>query len=306
MSTRRNRVQASKFLGFEENNLYYDQYNIAAETFFESFETEENEESDCDSSYSITAEKLESYSSDTFENSTLNCTSSAPSITTISDPTEDINISNCPICLQVYQEQCYLYPCYHTFCVSCIHQWLYVTPDCPLCKFKVEFLITDVDDSKGTFTKLYIDGTMENDKNDIRSKMKQQKWISEISNITEHNSDLKSIRNKIYSENLFPTNVPNLKSKKIFTFNKYDTERVRPFITRDLIVLLSDPYDVVVDEYVFSVISSFYKQKKTKNEIIEKLKPWLGKSTEKFIHEITQFIESELNIDTWDKLVSYA
>jgi len=36
------------------------------------------------------------------------------------------------------------------------------------------------------------------------------------------------------------------------------------------------------------------------------LKPWLGKSTEKFIHEINQFAESELNIDTWDKLVSYA
>jgi hypothetical protein len=301
MNTRRDKVQASTFLGFEKNHLYYNQDNIAAETFFESFETEENE-CDCDSSYSTTAEKLDSYASDTFKNSTLNCTSTAPSTTTISDSTEDINISNCPICLQVYQEQCYLYPCYHTFCVSCIRQWLYVTPDCPLCKFKVEFLITDVDDSKGTFTKLYINGTTEND----MSKMKQQKWISEISNITENNSDIKSIRNKIYSENLFPINVPNLKNKKIFTFNKYDIERVRPFITRDLIVLLSDAYDVVVDEYVFSVILSFYKQKKTKIEITEMLKPWLGKSTEKFINEISQFTESELNIDTWDKLVRYS
>ncbi|GBB87198.1 hypothetical protein RclHR1_13640002 [Rhizophagus clarus] len=215
----RNRVQASNFLGFEEKHLYYDQDNILTETFFESFETEENEESDCDSSCPTTEEKLNSYASDTFKNSTLNCSSSAPSITTISDSMDDINVSNCPICLQAYQEQCYLYPCYHSFCVSCIRQWLFVTPDCPLCKFKVEFLITDVDDSKGTFTKLYIDDTVEND---IRSKMKRQKWIS---NITENNSDLKLIRSKIYSENLSSTNVSNLRSRKIFTFNKYDIER---------------------------------------------------------------------------------
>jgi len=167
-----------------------------------------------------------------------------------------------------------------------------------------------VDVSKGTFSKLYIDDIMNNV---TKGKMKRQKWILEISDITEHNKRVKSKRNKkistnnlrttVYSENLFPTKVPIRKG--IFTFNKYDIERIRPFITRDLKVILSDAYDVVVDEFVFSVISSFYKQNKTRNEIIEKLKPWLGRSTEKFIGEIFQFTESELNVDTWDEIVSY-
>src|SRR3954454_7540905 len=198
--------QVPRESNFLENHLYYYQDNIVAETFFESFEKEENDEtedqrsnngSSCYSSttdsQSCSSEELKSYTSDTFKNSTLHCNYSTPSIPTIPDSTKDITTSNCPICLQIYQEQCYLYPCYHTFCVSCIRQWLYITPDCPLCKYKVDFLITDVDDSKGTFSKLYIDDTMNNDK----GKMKRQKWTnSEISNISEHNIVLRSIRNK--------------------------------------------------------------------------------------------------------------
>ncbi|CAG8569972.1 13561_t:CDS:2 [Funneliformis mosseae] len=267
----------------EQNFIYYEQDHLVAETFFETFETEGNEKSDDDDSCtavdSQTCSEELSSALDTFKSSILHYTFSKPSIPTLLDSTEDINTSHCPICLQIYQEQCYLHSCYHTFCISCIRQWLSITPNCPLCKCKVEFLITNVDDSKGTFNKLYLDDTMNND---IKGKMKRQKWILEISNISECDKGIstnnfmetKAIGNRliVYSENLFPTNVPI--KNKIFTFNKYDVERVRPFITRDLKVILSDTYDVVVDEFVLSVISSFYKQNKTKEEIMEKLKPW--------------------------------
>src|SRR5438045_183457 len=111
--------QVTRESNFPENRSYYDQDNIVAETFFESFENDEtdDERSNSDSSQSCSSEKLNPYASDdTFKNS------STSSITTIPDSTKDITTSNCPICLQIYQEQCYLYPCYHTFCVSCIRQ----------------------------------------------------------------------------------------------------------------------------------------------------------------------------------------
>ncbi|CAI2162785.1 3613_t:CDS:2 [Funneliformis geosporum] len=201
----------------EPNLIYYEQDQLVAETFFETFETEENGKSDDGDSTADSqaySEELSSCALNTFRSSILHYSFSKPLIPTLLDSTEDITTSHCPICLQIYQEQCYLQPCYHTFCISCIRQWLSITPNCPLCKCKVEFLITNVDDSKGTFNKLYLDDTMNDD---IKSKMKRQKWILEISNITEKDKGIstnyfmgtKAIKNRltIYSENLFPTNL---------------------------------------------------------------------------------------------------
>ncbi|CAG8845101.1 20210_t:CDS:2, partial [Gigaspora margarita] len=259
-------------------------------SFFTSFESEQDssdfDDSYCSDYYSINEENEEttdSETSNTTENiSVLLASLSTPAISSNQSKTNDDSCSICPICLHNFQDRSYLDPCYHSFCVSCIRTWLSISPKCPLCKSKIEFIVHDINESNGTFKKFYVGDSK--DYNEIhRQKLKQT--IDRI---------------KIYNKNLLPKNVPQC--KKLSHDLNYD--RIRPFISRDLKVILSDSLDQIIEEHIQSIVMTYYKQLKPKIEIIEKLKPWLGGSTEKFLDESFMFIESCLQIDQWDKLVT--
>ncbi|CAG8782713.1 26326_t:CDS:1 [Dentiscutata erythropus] len=291
-------------------------------SFFTSFESEQDS-GDSDDSYSgyysideENEEKTISETSNTTENiSALLASLSTPAISSDHSNTNDDSCSVCPICLHSFQDRSYLDTCYHSFCVSCIRTWLSISSKCPLCKSKIEFIIHDINESNGTFQKFYVGDSK--DYTEIhRQKLKRRKWIMEISNEKFRNikseskkqssssssSEVIIDRIKIYNKNLLAKNVPQCKKRS----HDLNYDRIRPFISRDLKAILSDAHDQIIEEHIQSIIMTYYKQRKSKDEIIKKLKPWLGGSTEKFLNETFLFIESCLKIDQWDKLVTYS
>ncbi|CAG8506191.1 11285_t:CDS:1 [Acaulospora colombiana] len=287
---------------------YFIQSEIISSSFFTSFESEEYSDSDYQvTDTNCTTPKSLDEDSDTISDNTSSAVEQ-------SGTTDDTFTSNCPICLQNFQDRSYLNSCFHSFCVSCIRQWLNVTPTCPLCKSKVGFIIHNVDEAKGTFLKDYIVGNTEENEMYIK-KSKLRKWIMEVSNNAKldskkHSSQssmsLKTAKErvKIYSDNLLAKNIPQ-RLKPFVHFHNKDYDRLRPFLSRDLNAILNDSYDQVIEEYVQSIVVSYYQKYKSREVIIEKLKPWLGELTEKFLEEMFKFVESGLNIETWDQLVSY-
>ncbi|CAG8803315.1 282_t:CDS:1, partial [Racocetra fulgida] len=145
----------------------------------------------------------------------------------------------------------------------------------------IEFIVHNINESNGTFRKFSVSDSRNH--NEIqRKKLKRKKWIMEISNeqFCNGNSESKEQlsssekaidRIKIYSKNLLARNVPQCTRHS----HNLNHDRIRPFISRDLKAILSDAHDQIIEEYVQSVVMTYYKQRKPKDELIEKLKPWL-------------------------------
>ncbi|KAI7854205.1 hypothetical protein BDC45DRAFT_569322 [Circinella umbellata] len=57
----------------------------------------------------------------------------------------------CSICIQPYIRRTFLQPCYHSFCFTCIRQWINIAPNCPLCKQAIDSLIYNMDERTNTF-----------------------------------------------------------------------------------------------------------------------------------------------------------
>ncbi|KAI8062166.1 hypothetical protein BC940DRAFT_128729 [Gongronella butleri] len=65
--------------------------------------------------------------------------------------------SRCTVCLQSFDNETFLRPCFHSFCFVCIRQWLNVTPSCPLCKQAIDALIYHIDDDTTSYQEYKVD-----------------------------------------------------------------------------------------------------------------------------------------------------
>ncbi|KAJ3104793.1 hypothetical protein HDU97_008861 [Phlyctochytrium planicorne] len=109
----------------------------------------------------------------------------------------------------------------------------------------------------------------------------------------------------IYKEKLEPLNPPvssNNLTPESFSKDKALQERVRPWISRDLQVLLKDSDVDIVKELVISVMERFHLDSK---EAVDELRPFVMRSTERFLKELATFAMSTLSIKQWDKVVKY-
>ncbi|KAJ3217364.1 hypothetical protein HDU67_008066 [Dinochytrium kinnereticum] len=79
-------------------------------------------------------------------------------------------------------------------------------------------------------------------------------------------------------------------------------DRVRPWITRDLQVLLKDSDVELIQELVVSVIERFDL---TSTQAVDELRPYLTRSPKKFLQELSRFANSSLSMTQWDTLVKY-
>ncbi|CAJ0645679.1 8757_t:CDS:2 [Entrophospora sp. SA101] len=281
----------------------YDEYE-AEETLALQDESEEEEEEESKEKLAIVSSLINK--GDNNANKPLTAITKVATITTDTattiTTTNEATSSNCSICLHQYQDQSYLNYCYHTFCYSCISQWIKTIakktkkPYCPLCKNKIKYIIHNIDEAKGSFLKYYLEndygeryghGNNVNnnggefkitEKDKMMITKKRKKWIREISS---NNNNL---------------------------INETDLKRIKPFITRDLKVILSDMYDEIIEEHVQSILTMYYfNGSKTEKEVIDLLKPWLKgeKITQKFLSELNEFLNSDWNIEKWDELIEY-
>ncbi|KAI9277119.1 hypothetical protein BDA99DRAFT_600902 [Phascolomyces articulosus] len=61
------------------------------------------------------------------------------------------NKPTCSICIQPFIRRTFLQPCCHSFCFTCIRQWINIVPNCPLCKEAIDSLVYNMDETNNTF-----------------------------------------------------------------------------------------------------------------------------------------------------------
>eukprot|EP01122_Echinamoeba_exundans_P000315 TRINITY_DN10284_c0_g1_i1.p1 TRINITY_DN10284_c0_g1~~TRINITY_DN10284_c0_g1_i1.p1 ORF type:complete len:314 (+),score=61.97 TRINITY_DN10284_c0_g1_i1:34-975(+) len=65
----------------------------------------------------------------------------------------------CPICLaeDYDDDKALVKGCYHAFCFFCILQWAEMTRACPICKTRINHIVSNIDSDAGTFTIVDLD-----------------------------------------------------------------------------------------------------------------------------------------------------
>uniref|UniRef100_A0A803JC67 RING-type E3 ubiquitin transferase n=1 Tax=Xenopus tropicalis TaxID=8364 RepID=A0A803JC67_XENTR len=49
--------------------------------------------------------------------------------------------SECPICLETFDDVSYIEPCKHKFCFLCIETWIQVNGSCPMCRQHIRNIV---------------------------------------------------------------------------------------------------------------------------------------------------------------------
>ncbi|KAJ3111001.1 hypothetical protein HDU96_006101 [Phlyctochytrium bullatum] len=249
----------------------------------------------------------------------------------------------CPICLQPFDDRSVLTSCFHEFCHFCIRKWADISRACPLCKkgfkeclhdfrsdrdyIRYKFPIVPVE--KGS-NRLVIQPTrmlpelstlpsdpnappptteqiLADAKDRIRGESKEERrkriWFDGKPTMRDFKamSPIDKRRYKLEPQNP-PTNNRQV-TPQMFQKDKQLQDRVRPWITRDLQVLLKDSDVEIIQELVVSVMERFALSSK---EAVDELRPYVPKNTEQFLKELEVFAQSTLNMKQWDKLVRYS
>ncbi|CAG8438462.1 14018_t:CDS:1 [Ambispora leptoticha] len=310
-------------------------------------EQEQDESSSINSFYKSFEEEEEGEKNSVQDNDDSSCSNSDHVDTEeetekeVEPDTEDSIAQNCcSICLHQFQNPSYVISCYHTFCFTCIKEWLRVSKTvlCPLCKTRVEIIVHSIDENNNSFKKFMVDvdderfqDTLEplNRQSGKRSNNKRQqtKIWGGAGNSLLSSSDLSSStaaiknRRRIYDQDLRPKDSRgrvyngsiSIDTMKI---EPRDLDRLRPFIERDLLALIPpDTYDNVILEYVQGLLVMPYQQPPKRlqklqpplwDEVYRLLHPLLGQWAEKFVEEACRFVYSGMDIVTWDRMVDYS
>ncbi|KAG9301374.1 hypothetical protein G9A89_018046 [Geosiphon pyriformis] len=273
-------------------------------SFFTSFEQDSRlleEDEEITPSYSnISLERSSSHIKDSFQypSSESEVAESGSGNEENYDKEDEADQSNCPICLQAFQN--------------------------------MKFIVHNINEEQGTFRKFYIDdisaylypkkkvdsSSMVSRGRKRRGKSKQFEWgfIAPESSFTPTSSSgsQKTLsvedRRRIYNQDLLPRDKHGgVRSARLDTIKiePHQLDRLKPFLTRELLALISDAFDEVVFEYMQSLLLLPYHRNNSWNEVCKMLRPWLDQWTDRFVDELCQFAHSGMNITTWDRMVVY-
>jgi hypothetical protein len=75
------------------------------------------------------------------------------------DSSSHLEHPKCPICLaeDYDDDKALIKGCYHAFCLFCILQWAEMTRSCPICKSRINHIVSNIDADSGTFTIIDLD-----------------------------------------------------------------------------------------------------------------------------------------------------
>ena len=236
----------------------------------------------------------------------------------------------CSICLGAVENRAFTDACYHTFCFECLVEWSKVRAVCPLCKKSFHSIIhsfRSYDDYK-----LYQVPT---------SYVSNSVNISSLSNLSASSSStfsragrffnamgrtvlmapsndgdhMLALRRRVYTNSdemqlrgLWSSDgvvmVPSHQvSPAMFDCYPVMLERVRPWVQRDIAVIVGNVDVQTVVDIVLGLLRQFPI---TSEDFYERLFPFLSMHTRRFLLELDAFARSPFDMTTYDARVVYS
>jgi E3 ubiquitin-protein ligase Topors len=209
----------------------------------------------------------------------------------------------CPICLLEYQNQSYITECFHSFCYSCIHRWIHITPFCPLCKANANSLVHSVI-SETDFQVHYVTKSISSPvfrRRRVhwgRVSEEERKWIEQL-----------EMRKRVYIEKKrakhvgvsFSSKIPDL-SPDYFRRYPEKIQLLTGWIRRELNAIIPNAPVEMIRDYVQTLMQTHHIQSQVARDLLSQ---YLFEDTDLFVHELVCFSRSSLSMTDYDRYTQY-
>lgn len=231
----------------------------------------------------------------------------------------------CSICLGAVENRAFTDACYHSFCFECLVEWSRVRAVCPLCKKSFHSIIhsfRSYDDYKlyqvptsyvsnsvnisslsssesSNFLRV---GRLQNSNNPpARSVSSDEQMLAFRRRVYTHAEDMQLCG--LWSSDRVVMSPPNQVSPAMFDCYPVMLERVRPWVLRDVAVIIGNGDVQYVAGTVLDLLRHFPL---TSEDFYERLFPYLGLHTRRFLLELESFARSPFDMTTYDARVVYS
>ena len=235
---------------------------------------------------------------------------------------------SCSICLSSVENRAFTDACYHTFCFECLVEWSNVRAVCPLCKKPFHSIIhsfRSYDDYKlYQVPKSYVSNSrnvsVSSPNNSASSNFARVGRLGNGSNSTtlppvNAGDHMLALRRRVYSHSedmqlrgLWSSDGVVISpshhvSPAMFDWYPVMLERVRPWVLRDVAVSTGNADVAGVADIVLGLLRNFPI---TSEDFHERLFPYLGLHTRRFLQELDAFARSPFDMTTYDARVVYS
>ncbi|KAG2223059.1 hypothetical protein INT45_008260 [Circinella minor] len=175
----------------------------------------------------------------------------------------------CSICIQPYIRRTFLQPCYHSFCFTCIRQWINIAPNCPLCKQAIDSLIYNMDETTNTFQEYVLhDHDHHNPSPELPPTSLQDRILPlrrQIYYTQYKNVIYPPVANRFaHVQYITPVHIPKKKKEE----GGYDDwcVQVSTFLTREVPAIMGKASDSFTERHIKAILLTPYEANKQHNK----------------------------------------
>jgi len=226
----------------------------------------------------------------------------------------------CSICLGTVENRAFTNACYHTFCFKCLVEWSKVRAVCPLCKKSFHSIIhsfRSYDDYKlYEVPTSYCSDSVNNSSYSTSSLVRRLRNNGTLALSSLSDTDrMLALRRHVYTHSeemqlrgLWSSDgvviTPSHQvSPAMFDCYPVMLERVRPWVLRDVTVIIGNGDVQIIADIVLDLLRHFPI---TSEDFYERLFPYLGLYTRRFLLELDAFARSPFDMTTYDARVVYS
>jgi len=231
----------------------------------------------------------------------------------------------CSICLGTVEDRAFTDACYHTFCFECLVEWSRVRAVCPLCKKPFHSIIhsfRSYDDYElyqvpTSYMANYVNISSLNNSEPLNLSRIRRFFNSGNPTLPPVNDAdrLLALRRRVYthaeemqlrglwsSDGVVVSPASHV-SPAMFDCYPVMLERVRPWVLRDVAIIIGTG-DI---QYVAGIVLDLLRRFPiTSEDFYERLFPYLGLHTRRFLLELDSFARSPFDMTTYDARVVYS
>ncbi|XP_004143083.1 E3 ubiquitin-protein ligase Topors [Cucumis sativus] len=252
----------------------------------------------------------------------------------------------CPICLRELEDRtaAVLTTCIHAYCISCIRKWSNLKRTCPLCNAQFDSWFTKINLSSQSFRKerlttsncsdklkvgvgsSQIDarGILQSTRYELNRERRSERSLTWRRSFGRRGPDSlpadvvvrrkRQWRASIYNRCIqaVPSSVRSCLELNVLGSRggkEVILERIKPWIQRELQVILEDPDPTIIVHLVISLfvarIEATSSQLNAEDDFLSPLRPFLFEKTDLFWHELRCFAGSPLRMEEYDSVVEY-
>ena len=230
----------------------------------------------------------------------------------------------CSICLGTVEDRAFTDACYHTFCFECLVEWSRVRAVCPLCKksfHSIMHAFRSFDDHKiyqvpTSYVSNAVHISSPSNSSSSHFSRITRFWNAESTMPLVHDSEfMLSLRRRIYanpeemqlrglwsSDGVLMSSAHHQVTPAMFDNYPLMMERVQPWVIRDVTAIVGNGD---VQTVVGIVLDLLRRIPVTSEDFYERLFPYLGLHTRRFLFELDAFAKSSFNVSTYDARAMY-